>query len=200
MDSATQLPSTLQEAIIFFQDPDVALKVASGLRWQEGVTCPHCESKEVGFVSTRRIWKCKNKACRKQFSIKTGTIMEDSPLGLDKWLCAIWMVANCKNGISSYELHRALGITQKTAWFLLHRIRLAMQSGSFEKLSGEVEVDETFIGGKARNMHEWKRKLKIKGRGSSGKAIVLGILERGGNIRTKVIADTSKKTLQAEIK
>lgn len=187
------LPRTLQEAIIFFQDANVAHEFAVNLRWLEGVTCPHCESKNVGFISTRRVFKCKNRECRKQFTVKTGTIMEDSPLGLDKWLCAIWLIANAKNGISSYEIHRALGVTQKTAWFLLHRIRLAMQSGSFEKLSGEVEVDETFIGGKARNMHEWKRKMKIKGRGASGKAIVLGILERGGTIRTKVIPNCVMK-------
>ena len=126
--------------------------------------------------------------------------MEDSPLGLDKWLTGIWLIANAKNGISSYEVHRALGITQKSAWFLLHRIRLAMQSGSLGMLKGEVEVDETFIGGKARNMHTKKRAEKIHGRGASGKAIVVGVLERGGQVRTKVIEDTRKKTLQDEVR
>ena len=126
--------------------------------------------------------------------------MEDSPLGLDKWMCAIWMVANCKNGVSSYEVHRALGITQKSAWFLMHRIRLAMQSSTFDKLSGEVEVDETFIGGKARNMHKSRLEKTIKGRGASGKAIVIGLLERGGLVKTKVIPNTSKEILHKEVK
>lgn len=126
--------------------------------------------------------------------------MEDSALGLDKWLCAIWMIANDKNGISSYEIHRGIGITQKSAWFLLHRIRLAMQTGTFQKLSGPVEADETFIGGKARNMHKDKRKAKIKGTGSSGKAIVMGILERHGEVRTKVVATRDRETVQNEIR
>lgn len=124
--------------------------------------------------------------------------MEDSALGLDKWLCAMWLIANAKNGISSYELHRALGITQKSAWFVLHRIRLAMQSGSLEKLSGVVEADETYIGGKARNMHEGKR--KAKGRGAVGKAIVMGLLERGGRVVTKVVKNTKKQTIHKEVK
>lgn len=111
--------------------------------------------------STRRVWKCK--ACKKQYTVKQGTIMEDSPIGLDKWLCAIWMIANCKNGISSYEIHRGLGITQKSAWFLLHRIRLAIQTGTFQKLSGTIEADETFVGGKARNRHKARREAKVKG-------------------------------------
>jgi transposase-like protein len=143
-----------------------------------------------------RVWKCKNKNCGKQFSIRVGTVMEDSPLGLDKWLVAIWTLANAKNGISSWEVHRALGITQKSAWFLLHRIRLAMQTGTFCKLSGECEVDERFIGGKARNMHADKREEKIHGRGSVGKAIVIGLLERGGKVKTKVIPNTQKGTVQ----
>src|SRR5918996_1701008 len=123
-------------------------------RWPDGrVICPTCGSDRVTFLSRQRRWKCYGKHPRAQFSIKVGTIFEDSPLGLEKWLPALWMVVNDKNGISSYEIHRALGVTQKTAWFMLHRIRLAMQQGSIEKLSGHVEVDETFIGGKARNMH-----------------------------------------------
>ncbi len=124
--------------------------------------------------------------------------MEDSPIGLDKWLTAIWMISNAKNGISSYEIHRAIGITQKSAWFLLHRIRLAFQSGSFDKLSGQVEVDETYIGGKARFMHKGKR--IAKGRGMVGKSIVVGLLERGGNVRTKVIPNTRTRTLQTEVR
>lgn len=155
-------PKTLQEAVIYFADPGKALAAAVEMRWPEGVTCPHCECPRVGFIQTRQKFKCKNPACRKQFSVKVGTVMEDSPLSLDKWMIAIWMVANCKNGVSSYELHRALGITQKTAWFLLHRVRLAMQADPNDQFEGEVEVDETYIGGKARNMHYSKKKEKIK--------------------------------------
>jgi len=191
-------PKTLVEAIRYFADPDTCLKFLVPLRWPDGVVCPRCGSKEHSFISTRRTWKCKG--CKKQFSVKVGTVMEDSPLGLDKWLTAIWLIANAKNGISSWEAHRALGITQKSAWFLLHRIRLAMQTGSFAKLSGEVEVDETFIGGKARNMHKGKRAEKIQGRGTAGKAIVIGVLERDGEVRTKVIPDTKKGTVQAEVR
>ncbi len=135
-----------------------------------------------------------------QFTLKTGTVMEDSPIGLDKWMTAMWQIVNCKNGISSYEIHRALGITQKTAWFLDHRIRLALTSGSFEKLTGEVEADETFIGGKARNMHVGKRQRRITGTGGKDKTAVMGIMERGGKVRTVVIANRKKKALQAEVK
>lgn len=204
MSANSPFPQTLQQAILYFADPDVCLEFVAKMRWTDGVTCPHCQSKNVGFIKTRRIWKCKNKECRKQFSVKTGSIMEDSPLGLDKWLIAIWLIANAKNGISSYEIHRALGVTQKTAWFLLHRIRLAMQTGTFEKLSGEVEADETYIGGKARNMHVDKRKEKIKGTGTSGKTIVLGVLERSdkkgkSKVKAKVIKSTDRKTLKKEV-
>jgi len=191
---------TLQEVVNDFFDPDRALDYFTQVRWQDGVAvCRHCGSKESSFIATRHIWKCKNKPCRKQFSVKRGTVMEDSPLDLDKWLIAILLIVNAKNGISSCELARALGITQKSGWFLLHRIRLVMQAGSFE-LSGEIEVDETYVGGKAANMHKDKRKAKIKGRGGSGKAIVMGMLERGGKMKAKVIPDTSKATLQKEIK
>jgi len=192
------LPKTLQQAIIFFADPDVALTFMAELRWPDGPTCPACESKEYSFISTRRVWKCK--ACKKQYTVKQGTLMEDSALGLDKWLCAIWMIANDKNGISSYEIHRGLGITQKSAWFLLHRIRLAMQTGTFQKLSGTIEADETYVGGLARNMHKDKRAKKIKGTGSAGKAIVMGILERHGEVRAKVIPDATKETLHREVR
>ena len=195
---SNKLPQTLMEAIRYFADADVALNFMAELRWPNGPTCPACESKEYTFISTRRVWKCK--ACKKQYTVKQGTIMEDSPISLDKWLCAIWMIANDKNGISSYEIHRGIGITQKSAWFLLHRIRLAMQTGSFEKFGGPCEADETFIGGKARFMHKDKREATIKGRGASGKTIVMGILERGGDVRAKVVADTSKETLQGEIR
>src|SRR3990172_7843856 len=148
-------PGTLIEAVRYFADPDVALDFLAMLRWPGGrVVCPNCGSDEVRFISTRRLWECKAKHAKRQFSIKVGTIFEDSPLGLDKWLPAVWMIANDKNGISSAELARAIGVTQKSAWFMLHRIRLAMQTGSFRRMSGEVEVDETFIGGKAIFMHK----------------------------------------------
>ena len=194
----TTYPQTLVEAIRYFSDPDNCLTFLVPLLWPNGITCPRCESADHSFISTRRLWKCRG--CKKQFSVKVGTIMEDSPLGLDKWLTGMWLIVNAKNGISSYEIHRAIGITQKSAWFLLHRIRLAMQSGTFGKLSGEVEVDETFIGGKARNMHKDKRAEKIHGRGAAGKEIVIGVLERGGEVRTKVIPNTKKGTVQAQVR
>jgi len=142
-------PKTLQQAIRYFTDPDVCLQAAIALRWGHGpVTCPTCGATDVHFIATRRIWRCSQKHDRRQFSVKVGTVMEDSPLGLDKWMVAIWLLANAKNGISSYDLHRAIGITQKSAWFLLHRVRLAMQSEDGGTLSGKVEVDETYIGGR----------------------------------------------------
>lgn len=200
------MPETLLEAIRHFSDPAVCYAFMVSIRWPDGkITCPVCGGENIGVIASRRMFQCKAKACRKQFSVKVGTIMEDSPIGLDKWLAAIWLIANAKNGVSSWEIHRSLGITQKSAWFLLHRIRLAMQQGSFRKLSGEVEVDETFIGGKARNMHKAKRERVIKGRGASGKSIVIGVLERGGaeyasQIRTKVIPNTQAPTVQAEVR
>jgi transposase-like protein len=169
-------PQTLLEAIRYFADPDIALRTMVELRWPNGVHCPTCGRTDPRFIATRRMWECKERHPRKQFSAKVGTIFEDSPIDLGKWFAAIWMVANCKNGISSYEMHRALGVTQKTAWFMDHRIRLAMKTGSFLKLSGEVEADETFIGGLAKNMHEWKK--KHVGTGGAGKAAVLGIVQR----------------------
>ena len=198
MKANKEFPETLIEAVRFFSDPDVALNFMASLRWPEGPICPECNSKEYSFLSTRRVWKCKG--CQKQYTVKRGTIMEDSPIPLDKWLCAIWMIANDKNGISSYEIHRGLGITQKSAWFLLHRIRHAMKTGSFDKMSGQVEADETFIGGKSRNMHFRKREKKITGTGGSGKAIVMGMLERDGEVRTTVIQSRDGETLKAEIR
>ncbi len=138
--------------------------------------------------------------CNKQFSLKVGTIFEDSPLGLDKWMMAIWMVGNGKNGVSSYELHRAIGVTQKSAWFMLHRIRTVMHDDSAVKLSGEVEADETFMGGKARNMHLAKKARRITGTGTKDKTAVIGILERGGKVRTTVVPNHRKSALQAEVK
>lgn len=195
MENAETLPKTLLEAVRFFTDLDVCTQFMAMIRWPDGITCPHCEHDKVMFLKTRRIWKCK--ACRKQFSIKTGSVMEDSPIGLDKWLPAIWMIVNAKNGVSSYEIHRALGITQKSAWFLLHRIRLAMQSRSWSKskLSGHVEIDETFIGGKARFMHKSKRK-KLGDTGFVGKVAVMGLLERHGEVRFQIVPNTRRKSLE----
>ncbi|MFN2432737.1 MAG: IS1595 family transposase [Gemmatimonadota bacterium] len=154
METTRHVPKTLLQAIRHFSDPDTCLDFMVELRWPDGVTCPTCGSREVRFLSTRRLWECKSRHPRRQFSAKVGTIFEDSPIGLDKWLAAIWMIANAKNGVSSYETSRALGVTQKTAWFMLHRIRLAMQSADFRKMGGVVEVDETFIGGRARFVHQ----------------------------------------------
>jgi transposase-like protein len=168
--------SGLMEAIRYFSDPMVCLEAVSKAKWPKGPECPRCESKRLSFVRTRLTWTCLD--CRKQFSVKVGTIFEDSPIGLDKWLCAMWMLANCKNGVSSYEIARALQITQKTAWFMLHRIRYAQHHGSINKMTGTIEADETFIGGKARNMHAHKRAENIHGRGPEGKAIVFGLLDR----------------------
>jgi transposase-like protein len=200
MSSAEQNnPKTLQAAIIYFADPDNCLNYLVARRWPNGVACPNCDRKDVTFIAARRVWQCKARHPKAQFSVKVGTIFEDSPLSLSKWLPAVWMIASCKNGISSWELHRALGVTQKTAWFMLHRIRLAMQEGD-GKLSGEVEVDETFIGGKARNMHAKDRKKKIHGTGGTDKAMVLGMVERGGKVRATVVERRTKSELQAHVR
>lgn len=192
-------PETLHQVILYFQDPDRALQFAVRMRWPEGVCCPRCGCDTVYFIASRRNWECKG--CRKHFSVKVGTIMEDSPIGLDKWLCAMWLLGNCKNGISSYEIARDLNVTQKTAWFLLHRIRLVMQSGSLEKkLCGHVEADETFVGGKAKFMHPERRAREILGRGTVGKAIVMGLLERHGEARVKVVETRRKKDVQAQVR
>jgi transposase-like protein len=197
-------PKTLQQAIRYFTNPDVCLEAAIAFRWQgEPVTCPTCGSTDVHFISTRRIWRCKGgKHAQQQFSVKVGTIMEDSPIGLDKWMVAIWLITNAKNGISSYELHRAIGITQKSAWFMLHRIRLILQD---EVSGGHFEVDETYIGGKARNMHYAKRKRVVRGTGATGKVAVMGLLARHGKnghstVRARVVPDTKMNTLQGEIR
>jgi hypothetical protein len=192
---------TLQQAIVFFSDPDNCIAYLSARRWPDGtVLCPNCGSDKVTFMASRRVWQCKARHPKAQFSIKVGTIFEDSPLGLDKWLPAAWMIANCKNGISSYEIARGLGVTQKTAWFMLHRVRLAMQGSDGGKLNGEVEVDETFIGGKARNMHKSKRDVNITGRGPKDKSIVLGMVERGGKVRAAHVETRSGDELQSHIR
>ncbi|MEP7364043.1 MAG: IS1595 family transposase [Acidobacteriota bacterium] len=195
-----ETPNTLMEAIQFFANPDNAISYLVAVRWPNGATCPYCEAGNPMFLATRRIWKCRNGKCGKQFSIKVGTIMEDSAIGLDKWLTVMWLVANCKNGVSSYEIARDLGVTQKSAWFMLHRVRESMQDGETGgKLAGEVEVDETFIGGKARNMHTSKRRARMA-EGHFGKVIAFGMVERGGRVKTSVVGTRRKSTLQKEIR
>jgi transposase-like protein len=199
-------PVTLQEAIVYFSDPDIAFAEMVKFRWPDGVVrCPTCGSTSVYFTESRHIWQCKAKHARRQFSVKIGSIMEDSPLGIDKWLIASWLISSAKNGISSYELAKAIGITQKSAWFMLHRIRLAMQEKTGGKLRGHIEVDETYIGGKARNMHKAKRSRVITGTGGMGKVAVMGLLQRHGKtghstVRVSVVRNVGKKLLQAAVR
>lgn len=198
---STDFPETLVDAIRYFADPQVAFDFMVQLRWSDGVVkCPRCQSEKHTFISTRKTWECRCCTEKKQFSVKTGTIFEESPLSLDKWLATIWMIANAKNGISSYEVHRAIGVTQKTAWFMLQRIRLAMQTGTFERLKGDVEVDETFIGGRARNMHNDRNQRRGRGTGGTGKAVVMGLLARDGTVIAKHVPNNRKNTVQAEIR
>jgi transposase-like protein len=186
--------SGLMEAIRYFSDPMVCLESVSKVKWPSGPICPGCESKRLSFLKTRLIWKCLD--CRKQFSVKVGTIFEDSAIPLDKWLVAMWLVGNCKNGVSSYEVAKDLKVTQRTAWFMLHRIRYAMHTGSINKMSGTVEADETFIGGAARFMHKHKRQEKVHGRGPGGKEIVFGLLERKtGKVRVHHVETRRKGEL-----
>jgi transposase-like protein len=198
-------PKTLQEAIQHFSDEQVCIDAVAKMRWPNGAECPACLAKEPYYLKTQKRFKCRE--CRRQFSVKLGTIFEDSPISLQKWLPAVWLLTNCKNGVSSWELHRALGVTQKTAWFMLHRIRLGMKedfgNGPLNKIGGtdnEVEVDETFVGGQKKNMHlDKKVRYEAKG-GASGKAVVQGILDRTARqVRAKVMPDVKRETLQAEI-
>ena len=190
-------PKTLQQAIQFFTDPENCRQFMVAVRWLDGkVRCPYCDSEKVTYLAKARLYRCYGDHPKQKFSLKVGTVFEDSPIPLEKWLPAVWLVVSCKNGISSYELHRALGVTQKSAWFMLHRIRLAIQSKSFVKLGGPdsapIEVDETFIGGKARFMHKSKRERLSRNdgmQGGSGKAVVMGMLVRGGQVRAQVIPD-----------
>ena len=197
--STKRLPRTLLEAIRYFADLDVATEFVARLRWPDGPRCPDCGKQEHSYISTRRLWKCKN--CKRQYSVKVGTIFEDSPIPLDRWLCAIWLIANAKNGISSHELGRAIGLTQKSAWFVLHRIRLAMQTGSFDKFSGEVEVDETYIGGKARFMHKRVHDRKISGSGTVNKMGVIGFKGRErGTVRAYVLDGKRRADLHPAVR
>jgi transposase-like protein len=199
-------PTTLIDAINYFSDPNVCLDFMSKLRWPNGIViCPNCGGSDVTFLESRCVWVCKAKHAKRQFSIKVGTIFEDSPISLSKWLPSVWLIVSAKNGISSYELARSIGVTQKSAWFMLHRIRLAMKGGAFSPMVGEVEVDETFIGGKSRFMHKAERARKIKGTGGMGKTAVLGLLERHGPdghsaVRAQVVETRRRKTLSPVVR
>jgi len=212
MAERLETPETLQAAIEFFSDPDRCHAYMVQMRWPDGiVTCPICNKPNPRYLEKQRRFECKSKHPRRQFSVKVGTIFEDSPVPLKSWLLAMWQITNCKNGISSYELARALGVTQKTAWFMNHRIRLAMQGDDGGMLEGEVEVDETYIGGKARNMHPRKKRAlgtknmgAMRGGGFPGKVTVMGLLERKAGekhsrVRTKVVQSVRKHHLHAEI-
>jgi transposase-like protein len=203
-------PKTLQEAIVHYADLDRCQKALVTARWPDGVTCPTCGSANVAYLENQRRWQCKNKPYhpKRQFSAKVGTIFEDSPISLSKWFTAIWLIGSAKNGISSYELARSIGVMQKSAWFMLHRIRLAMQTKSFARhFDGEVEVDETFIGGKGRFMHKDRKARVLKGRRSSpfGKIAVMGLLERHkgdepSQVRLHVVPNVRRRNLQQQIR
>jgi transposase-like protein len=196
-------PQTFISAIQHFSNADNCLNFLANRRWKNGVNCPTCGRKDVTFIPSRRLWQCKTRHPKAQFSVKTGTILEDSPIGLDKWLPVVWLLSGCKNGISSCEVARDLGVTQKTAWFMLHRIRFAMQDEvTGGKIGGpgcEIEADETMIGGKARNMHQGKRN-KARQLDNFGKAIVSAVLERHGEVRAKVIPNRRKKVIQEHVR
>src|SRR5713101_6932815 len=196
-------PKTFLEAVRYFSDPQACLEFLVALRWPRGVKCPQCGSKKVTFLENAKLWKCRNAHPKQKFSVKVGTIFEDSPIGLDKWFPAMWLAANCKNGISSYELHRCLGVTQKTAWFMLQRIRLAMQKGTISKMKGICEADESYIGAKARYMHKDKR----TGVGHAGlkKTAVQGVLERTtptkhSQVVLKVVDNTRRPELCGNVR
>jgi transposase-like protein len=208
MDDTLTAPATLLDAVRFFSDPDVCIAYMAKARWGsiDAVTCPTCGSRKVHYLTVRRLWQCNTKHPKRQFSVKVGTVFEDSALGLEKWLPAVWLITNAKNGISSYEVARALGISQKSSWFMLHRIRLAMQIPP-DKFSGEVEADETFIGGAARFMHKGKKKARLRGKrgGFVGKIAVMGLLERHGpdkasRVNTAVVPNVRRQPLQAEVR
>jgi transposase-like protein len=209
MDANNKQPKTLQEAVVFYSDPNNALAYMTLLRWPDGVvSCPTCGRNDVVFLHNQRKWQCKSVHPKRQFSAKVGTIFEDSPIALEKWLVVVWMLSNCRNGISSYEVARAIGVTQKSAWFMLHRIRLGLQDkqsgGKIGGGSKSVEIDETFIGGKARNMHKSKRERMSRDggmQGGSGKAVVMGMLERDGKVKATVLGHRrDKKQMHAFIR
>ena len=208
MESAIESPKTLQQAIQYFSDEQVCIDAVAMMRWPDGPHCPDCygdKGKNPYYLKTQKRWKCRE--CRRQFSVKVETIFEDSPISLQKWLPALWMLVSCKNGVSSYEIHRALGVSQKTGWFMLHRLRLALKTQSFVfKMGGEnsggVEVDETFVGGKFKNMHRERRQRYSNKGGHAGgaKTIVQGMLDRDERkVRAKVVPNWKRETLQAEV-
>jgi transposase-like protein len=197
-------PKTLQDAIIYFADADNCIAYMVAHRWQNGAVCPTCGRKDVTWLASQRKWQCKSAHAKRQFSAKVGTIFEDSPLGLEKWLPAVWLIVTAKNGISSMEISRSLGVTQKTAWFMLHRIREAMKNGSMMKMGGgdmgPIEVDETFVGPKPQKMHSDRRLRMQTAQNGNQKAIVMGMLDRESRqIRAKVVPNVKRETLQAEI-
>jgi transposase-like protein len=203
MNDTMKRPVTLQQAIVYFSDADRAFRYAVELRWPDArINCPRCGSDKHSFISTRKIWFCKG--CKKQFTVKVGTIFEDSPIGLDKWMTAVWMIVNAKNGVSSYEIARSIGVTQKSAWFMLHRIREAMRNGSFVKMGGEggpVEIDETFVGPNPQRMHASRRlKLQKAITQRTNKTAVMGMLDRETRqVRANVIPNVKRETLQNAI-
>lgn len=205
---AKNTPQSLLEVARYFADPDVCVDFVAAMRWPDGITCPHCESKRVSYLSSRRIWKCMAKECHKQFSAKTGTVFEDSPISLDKWLTAVWMIVNCKNGVSSHEISRDLKVTQKSAWFMLHRIRYALRTqdwgnGGMGSSGGPVEVDEAFVGGAPKNWHLSKRAKRARfseDKPRSEKTAVVGLLDRDTRqVRAKVIPNVKREVLQDAI-
>ena len=203
----TRTPQTLLEAVRYFSDIDVCHEYMIKIRWPDGnIKCPKCGCDRIGRIASRRMLQCREKSCRKQFSTKCGTIFEDSPLGLDKWFTCVWLIVNAKNGISSHELSRALGVSQKSTWHMLHRVRAAMKTKSFKKITGTIESDESFIGGKAKNMHAKKRREKIQGRGTVGKTVVHGVIERPedengtSRVDVAVVPNQKAKTLQPRVR
>ncbi|ADW67701.1 IS1595 family transposase [Granulicella tundricola] len=197
-------PKTLQQAIIFYSEPKNCIAEMVAQRWPDGVViCPTCGRNDVSWLAAQNKWQCKSRHAKRQFSAKVGTIFEDSPLGLDKWLMATWMLSNCKNGVSSYEIARNIGVTQKSAWFMLHRIRLAMTETDDTQLGGAgsapIEVDETFVGGKVKNMHKSKRVKGLNYSAGNGKAIVLGMLERGGKVRAGVVENRKLPSMNGPV-
>ena len=197
-----EIPKTLQQAIQYFSDEQVCIDAVAEMRWPNGVVCGHCGADQPYYLSTQKRWKCRK--CRKQFSVKVNSIFEDSPISLTKWLPALWLLVNCKNGISSYELAKDLGISQKSSWFVLHRLRLALEAKSILKMGGKkggpIEMDETFVGGKAINMHRARRIALREGLMAGHKTAVVGMLDRDTRqVRAKVIPNVKRETLQNEI-
>jgi len=193
-------PKTLQEAILYFADPKNCREYLVARRWPNGVECPRCGGKNVKFSEKFNRWQCGSHHELRQFTLKTGTIFNESPIGLDKWLLTMWQVINCKNGVSSYEIAKAIGVTQKSAWFMLHRLREVMHPASAPKLSGEIECDETFVGGKVSNMHKSrKRKMQMRSQKGDNKTVVLGLLERDGRVRAAVAPSRHRHEVHSNI-